>query len=164
MLYNVSYRFKTYSALILCRFVGSVLLNRNIYGKKKTPCKVPGFSCYQKVLFCSQKCVLCSHYTSFCFFCLWFFVFKKTIFTAYFIKAKDSFIGRVKRKAVHSPALYPLNIPCILCPLHFYDMSNIVVIVPAQVDAKFCLKIFKYSISLKYTACIYNYLCLLFFG
>lgn len=164
MLYNVSYRFKTYSALILCRFVLYVLLNRNVYGKKKTPCKITGGSCSQKDLFCSQKYRLCSHYMSFCFFCLWFFVFKKTIFTAYFIKAKANFIGSVKRKAVHSPALYPLNIPCILCPLHFYYMPDIVVILPAQVDAKLCFKIFKYSISLKYPACIDNYLCLLVFG
>lgn len=164
MLYNVSYRFKTYSALILCRFVLYVLLNRNVYGKKKTPCKITGGSCSQKDLFCSQKYRLCSHYMSFCFFCLWFFVFKKTIFTAYFIKAKANFIGSVKRKAVHSPALYPLNIPCILCPLHFYYMPDIVVIVPAQVDAKLCFKIFKYSIPLKYPACIDNYLCLLVFG
>ena len=105
VLYNVSYRFKTYSALIFCRFVGSVLLNRNVYGKKKAPCKITRGSCYQKDLFCYQKCRLCYHYMSFCFFCLWFFVFKKTIFTAYFIKAKANFIGSVKRKAVHSPAL-----------------------------------------------------------
>ena len=131
MLYNVLHGGKTYSTLIFCRFVGSVLLNRNVYGKKKTPCKITGGSCYQKDLFCYQKYRLCYHYMSFCFFCLWFFVFKKTIFTVHFIKAKASFIGSVKRKAVHSPALYPLNIPCILCPLHFYDMSNIIVILPA---------------------------------
>lgn len=136
MLYNVSYRFKTYSALILCRFVLYVLLNRNVYGRKKTPCKITGGSCYQKVLFCYQKCVFCYHYTFFCFFCLWFFVFLMMIFTAYFIKAKASFIGSVKRKAVHSPALYPLSNPCILCPLHFYDMLYIIVIVPAQVDTR----------------------------
>ena len=105
VLYNVLHGFKTYSALILCRFVLYVLLNRNVYGKKKTPCKITGGSCSQKDLFCSQKYRLCSHYMSFCFFCLWFFVFKKTIFTAYFIKAKANFIGRIKRKAVHSPAL-----------------------------------------------------------
>lgn len=156
--------FKTYSALISCRFVLYVLLNRNVYGKKKTPCKITGGFCSQKDLFCSQKCRLCSHYMFFYFFCLWFFVFKKTIFTAYFIKAKASFIGSVKRKAVHSPALYPLNILCILCPLHFYDMPYIIVILSTQVDAKLCLKIFKYSISLKDTAGIYNYLCLLVFG
>lgn len=164
MLCNVFHGFKTYSALILCRFVLYVLLNRNVYGKKKTPCKITRGSCYQKDLFCYQKYRLCYHYMSFCFFCLWFFVFKKTIFTVHFIKAKASFIGRVKRKAVHSPALYPLNIPCILCPLHFYDMSNIVVIILTQVDAKPCLKIIKYTIPLKYPACIDNYLCLLVFG
>lgn len=164
MLYNVLHGFKTYSALILCRFVLYVLLNRNVYGKKKTPCKITGGSCYQKDLFCYQKYRLCYHYTSFCFFCLWFFVSWLMVFTAYFIKAKASFIGSVKRKAVHSPALYPLSNPCILCPLHFYDMSNIVVILPTQVDAKLCFKIFKYSIPLKYPACIDNYLCLLFFG
>lgn len=164
MLYNVFHGFKTYSALILCRFVGSVLFNRNIYGKKKTPCKITGGSCYQKDFFCYQICVLCYHYMSFCFFCLWFFVFRKTIFTAYFIKVKANFIGSVKRKAVHSPALYPLSNPCILCPLHFYDMLYIIVIVPAQVDAKLCFKIFKHTIPLKYPARIDNYLCLLVFG
>ena len=105
VLCNVFHGFKTYSVLISCRFVGSVLLNRNIYGKKKAPCKITRGPCYQKDLFCYQKCRLCYHYMSFCFFCLWFFVFKKTIFTAYFIKAKARFIGSVKRKAVHSPAL-----------------------------------------------------------
>ena len=105
VLYNVFHGFKTYSGLLFQKFVVYVLLDRNIYGKKKTPQKFLRGSCYQKVLFCYQTCVLCYHYTSFCFFCLWFFVFKKTIFTVYFIKAKANFIGRVKRKAVHSPAL-----------------------------------------------------------
>lgn len=44
-LYNVFHGVKTYSVLIFCRFVGSVLLNRNVYGKKKAPCKITRGSC-----------------------------------------------------------------------------------------------------------------------
>ena len=82
-----------------------VLLNRNACCKKKTPCMIAGGYCLCKGFYCRYSRLFFFVCILFCLFCLWFFVSRTIIFTTHLIRTKDSFIGSVKRKAQHSPAL-----------------------------------------------------------
>ena len=82
-----------------------VLFNRNACCKKKTPRRIAGVYCLCKGFYCLCSRLFFFVYILFCLFCFWFFVSRMIIFITHFTKAKDSFIGSVKRKAQHSPAL-----------------------------------------------------------